>query len=824
MPARVHQPDQNILDYRMQQKIRNATALSIAATAMTGVFSAYLVSSLGVDWFIAPYAANFFPHYVSKPLFGMDVYSPLALGKAYWHFYTYPMMQRAAYFAMGGTLVPTLAVGIWQFIRTGRLQKKLYETDLHGSAHWATQKEVQDMALLPTGKQQTSRRVCYVGGFPDAKDQTQYLQHAGAEHIIAFAPTRSGKGVGLVLPTLLGGWQESVVVHDIKGENYLLTAGWRKIVGQKIFKFNPGFGMAADISAGVEKNNGDRGKKDQCCHFNPLEEIRVGTPFEVKDVMNIATMIVDPDGKGLNDHWQKTGFALLTSVILHVLYAEPDKTLRGVAAFLNDPNLQGGVDEAFNKMMATEHDPDNRYHWRDPYDPKQLRTVKVHPVIAQSAKEMLNKAPNEKSGVISTMMSFLSLYRDPIVAEWTEYSDFHIQDMQDAEHPVSLYLVTSPEDKNRLKPLIRLVLNLIASKFTSEDRLIEKGGRMACRGKHPLLLLLDEFPSLGKMDVFQDAIAFFAGYNVKLYLIAQDKSQLEDEAHAYGKAGGQIIINNCHVRVVYAPNEVTTAEWVSKMLGKKTVAMENTTQSLEGSFLPSPKGQSRSITYQGRDLLTPDEVLRLRGPVKQGSDIVKAGDMLVLVAGFAPVYGRQILYFKNPVFLDRAKIAPPEHRDTIGAQKDYAALFGAHGGVLTLPPPPQEPGLVDEDFLDNAPSSPAHSKDPAEGTSPADGAGTEGGGRAKSNDHTDSLATLDALESQAGGDRQEISGDADPDVEDSKKVIAQTALLYAQTRKHLPPEMLAATGGADAWMPSQQRLDRHGDKAGMVGLLSGTAS
>ncbi|MBU2788172.1 type IV secretory system conjugative DNA transfer family protein [Acidithiobacillus sp. VAN18-1] len=819
MPARIHQPDQNVLDYQMQQKIRNAPALGIVATLMTGVFSAWLSSSLAVDWSIGPYAANFFPHYVSKPIFGLDVYSPLALGKAYWHFYTYPMMKRAAYAALGGTLVPTLAMGIWQFLRIGRLQKRLFETDLHGSAHWATQKEVKDMALLPEGKKQTSRRVCYVGGFPDAQGQTQYLQHAGAEHIIAFAPTRSGKGVGLVLPTLLGGWQESTVVHDIKGENYLLTAGWRKSIGQKILKFNPGFGMAADPPAGVEANNGDQGKKDQCCHFNPLEEIRVGTPFEVKDVMNIATMIVDPDGKGLNDHWQKTGFALLTSVILHVLYAEPDKTLRGVAAFLNDPNLQGGVDEAFNKMMATEHDPNCRYRWKDPYDPEQKRMVKVHPVIAQSAKEMLNKAPNEKSGVISTMMSFLSLYRDPIVAEWTEYSDFHVQDLQDAEHPVSLYLVTSPEDKNRLKPLIRLILNLIASKFTSEDRLIEKEGRMVCRGKHPLLLLLDEFPSLGKMDVFQDAIAFFAGYNVKLFLIAQDKSQLEDEAHAYGKAGGQIIINNCHVRVVYAPNEVTTAEWVSKMLGKKTVAMENTTQSLEGSFLPSPKGQSRSITYQARDLLTPDEVLRLRGPVKKGSDIVQAGDMLVLVAGFAPVYGRQILYFKNPVFLDRAKIAPPAHRDTIGSPKNYAAIFGEHGGVLTVPRTAPEEVLDDADFTDTPPSGladsngPADGKGPADGTSPADGTGTAGSESSTGNAPMVPRATDDAPEAQ------EISGDADPDVEDSKKLIAQTALLYAQARKHLPPEILAAAGGADAWMPSQERLDRHGDTTGMKGLM-----
>ena len=817
MPARVHQPDQNILDYRKQQRIRNAPALGMMATAMTGVFSAYLASSLGVDWCIAPYAANFFPHYVSKPLLGLHVYSPLALAKAWWAFRQYPMMQHAVYVAVGSTLLPTLAMAIWQFVRTGRLQKQMYETDLHGSAHWADREEVERMALLPEGGKQDSKRVCYVGGFVDERGITLYLQHAGAEHIICFAPTRSGKGVGLVLPTLLGGWQESVVVHDIKGENYLLTAGWRKTIGQNILKFNPGFGLDADPEFGLEANNGDLGSEDQCCHFNPLEEVRIGTQFEVKDVMNIATMIVDPDGKGLNDHWQKTGFALLTSVILHVLYAEEDKTMRGVAAFLNDPNL-ASVDDAFDKMMQTEHRPVGSVlvrQWEAQYG-----SAKIHPVIAQSAKEMKNKAPNEKSGVISTMMSFLSLYRDPIVAKWTAYSDFHITDLQDADRPVSLYLVTSPEDKNRLKPLIRLVLNLIASKFTSEDRLIPTGGRMVCKGKHPLLLLLDEFPSLGKMDIFQDAIAFFAGYNVKLFLITQSKSQLEDEGHGYGKAGGSVIIENCHVRIFYAPNDVTTAEWLSKTLGKKTVSMENTTQSLEGSFLPSPKGQSRSINYQARDLLTPDEVLRLRGPVKKGSDIVQAGDMIVMVAGFAPVYGRQILYFKNPVFLERAKINPPDQRNEISRRPKnyYEILLGNRPGKLVNP---EANSLDDADFVDA--DLPAGDVQSGQNTA-QEGEGDDLANQAAAGDASSSLLQSlessaeppaeDAAESDDEGEEDQNDGlpDSDIDVQDAIKEMEKLA-------KQLPPELVAASGGEEGWRPSRERIDRHEDKKQFHGMM-----
>lgn len=705
----MHTPNQNVIDYKAQKAAREAPFLALILTIMAAVFGSYAFSSLAVLVFMGKYARNFFQGYNPTHLGPLSIYGPYAMYKAYMAYWQYPMMQHAAFSAATLTILGTVVVAVFQFISSGKKQEALYKTDLHGSAHWATQKEVQQMALMPTKGTKLSRKICYVGGYPDDKGHLKYLQHSGSEHIIAFAPTRSGKGVGLVLPTLLGGWKESVVTHDIKGENYLLTAGYRRSMGQRVLKFNPGFGLPGDEDVGSQLA--------QCCHFNPLEEVRIGTQFEVKDVMNIATMIVDPDGKGLNDHWQKTGFALLTSVILHVLYAEPDKTLRGVAAYLNDPELSS-VDIAFNKMMKVEHDPEGRFNWRDQHG----KVVKVHPVIAQSAREMLNKAENEKSGVISTMMSFLSLYRDPIVAGWTEYSDFHIMDLQDCEDPVSLYLVTSPEDKNRLKPLIRLVLNLIASKFTSADRLVEKGGRMECVGKHHLMLLLDEFPSLGKMDVFQDTIAFLAGYNVKLFLIAQDKSQLEDEAHAYGASGARAIINNCHVRVVYAPNEVQTAEWVSKMLGKKTVTLENTNQSFEG-FIPAQKGQSRSLNYQGRELLTPDEVLRLRGPEKEGSNIVKAGDMIILVAGFAPIYGQQMLYFKDPTFLERAQVPAPLRGDITSPPKDYHKVFGENGGVRTTPesddvePPSDYYAQLDDESTDNyeeteSESEPVFDEDP----------------------------------------------------------------------------------------------------------------
>ena len=740
MADKIHAPNSSVADYRIQRLARGGKL----KTTIAGVGAGALGYTLGISYV----ARKVFPGYHWTDEFIQKAHAYIALPGG-WRLYNplpflrpmilnihYPVIHQAFYDAG----LPAVVLGMLVAGVLGKkhkdAQKAVLENPVHGSARWATKADAIRAALLPAPPKATTfdrlrpwlglgerpeialweaaekRRkeaverwrkekaeregksvseipepprfakfvvedeqtpegasrakdspyICYVGAFVENGVATP-LQHTGAEHILVFAPTRSGKGVGLVLPTLLDGWMDSVVVHDIKGENFNLTAGYRKAMGHHILKFAPG------------------STSDEGCHFNPLDAVRVTTEYEVKDVMNIATMIVDPDGKGLNDHWQKTGFALLTSVILHVLYAMPDKTLRGVAAYLNDPTLDS-VDTAFMRMMQTEHDPDRQWGWKD----ANGNETGVHPVIAQSAREMLNKADNEKSGVISTMMSFLSLYRDPIVAKWTTHSDFRITDLQDAERPVSLYLVTSPEDKNRLKPLIRLILNQIASQFTAEERLVAENGRIKAKGKHRLLLLLDEFPSLGKLDVFLDSIAFLAGYNVKLYLITQDIAQLEDEGHGYGKAGAKTIIGNCHIRAAYAPNQVETAKWISDMLGTRTVTMENDNQSFDGSLLGQNKGYSTSISYQSRPLLTADEVMTLRGPEKEGSNIKTPGDMLVFAAGFHPIYGQQLLYFKNPEWLDRASIRWPEKSDRIpGAKKDYQAIFGESGGVLQVP-------------------------------------------------------------------------------------------------------------------------------------------
>jgi type IV secretion system protein VirD4 len=459
----------------------------------------------------------------------------------------------------------------------------------YGSARWADQRDIRKAGLL-------TESGVFLG-----RTGPRYLRHDGPEHIMAFAPTRSGKGVGLVVPTLLG-WSGSAVIHDIKGENWQLTAGWRQRFSHCVL-FNPTDARSA--------------------RYNPLLEVRRGTD-EVRDVQNIADILVDPEGAlERRNHWEKTSHSLLVGAILHILYAEEDKTLARVASFLSDP--QRPFTATLRRMMTTNH----------------LGTVEapvVHPVVASAAREVLNKSENERSGVLSTAMSFLGLYRDPTVAMVTSHCDWRIADLVDGKSPVSLYLVVPPSDISRTKPLIRLVLNQIGRRLT-EHLHAENGANAAA--KHKLLMMLDEFPALGRLDFFETSLAFLAGYGVRAFLIAQSLNQIEK---AYGEHNA--ILDNCHVRVAFATNDERTAKRISDALGTATEqrAMRNYAGHRLAPWLAHVM-VSRQET--ARALLTPGEVMQL-----------PATDELVLVAGTPPIRATKLRYFEDSNFKARV-LSPP---------------------------------------------------------------------------------------------------------------------------------------------------------------------
>ena len=528
---------------------------------------------------------------------------------------------------LGGCILSMLAF----FVAANRRAQRLSENaeDLHGSARLAGPQDIEATGIM------RSQGGVYVGGwYNDSTRRLQYLRHNGPEHVLAFAPTRSGKGVGLVIPTLLA-WDESAVIYDIKGENWAKTAGFRASRGQLCFKFSP-----------VEDGTSSR--------FNPLAEVRIFTPRDVSDAQNVADMIIrSGEDSPMERHWEDSAASLTTGMILHACYTAAAEDRVACLADLSGLFTRPGVEfrETLNEMISYQHDADYRHGWRTPAGLK----TSTHPVVSEKAQEMLDKESKELSGVLSTAKTALALYSDPLVARNTAASDFTINDLVNDEHPVSLYLVVPPSDKIRLRRLIRLIFTMVVNRLT--ERMAFDGSEQK-RNKHRLLFLIDEFPSLNRMEIFADALSYMAGYGLKAYLITQDIRQIVD---AYGQ--NESIVSNCHVRIAFAPNQVETAELLSKMTGTTTV--QKASFNFSGSrFSPVMSHVNASVDHIERPLMTPDEVMRLRPPKKEGSGdseiITEPGDMLIFVSGHFPILGMQMLYFADPELARRSAIAPPK--------------------------------------------------------------------------------------------------------------------------------------------------------------------
>ena len=495
------------------------------------------------------------------------------------------------------------------FLLFKRKEKK--HLSVHGTAHWATKKEIEATHTL------NRKNGLYIGGWRDKKRTLHYLRHNGDEHVIAFAPTRSGKGVGLVIPTLLS-WAQSAIVLDIKGENYAITAGWRKhYANNKILKFNP---------------NDPTGESSK---FNPLEEIRLDSTYEIADTENIVIMLLDEKGEGLKDFWEKGGKTFLSSFILHTLYIaknehDPTPSLSDIYKALNDKELN----EILADMSSYYHDQANEL---------------THTAISTGAMGLINLAERTRGDIIATVNNILSLYIDPVIELNTKRSDFKLSELMNSEKPVTLYIVIDPENIDRMQPLFRVLMLQILKKLIK--KLEFKNGKQRKSYNHRMLLMLDEFTAVGKIEFFEKSLAYMAGYGISAYIIIQDIEQLY---RVYNKE--ETITSNCHIKIAFTPNKEDTASLLSKMTGTTTVVKSNITTS--GKRL-SPILGSVSQSYQevSRPLMTTDEILRLpKAKTTATGKILDGGEMLIFIAGHAPIKGKQILFFKDQVFIDRSEV------------------------------------------------------------------------------------------------------------------------------------------------------------------------
>jgi type IV secretion system protein VirD4 len=431
-----------------------------------------------------------------------------------------------------------------------------------------------------------------------------FLRDKGEGHTAVIAPPRSGKGTGVVIPTLHT-WSDSIVVMDIKGENFRLTAGRRKQMGQVVLKFDPT-------------------SPNSCC-FNPFDEIPLRTDDEWGEIDNIATSLLDPRGKGavMDSHWDRQGVGWVGAALCHLLYIGQDKTLRGLAHLIagidvTGPNGDAGILDTIKRMRDSNHTGHG-----------------PHPDIAREMQMMLDKAPNERSGIISTVQGFLKIYRDPRIAGATSRSDFRIADLMNHERPVSLYLVLPVRDLNRIQPLLRLVLNQIVNGLTPRME--------GAKPRWNLLLMLDEFCVLGHMELLSKMLPFVPGYGIRACVVAQNLTQIEA---AYGR--DQPIVQTCETLLALTPNrdDIQTAEFLSKLAGDTTVVERHRSRNSGGASVSEQKSR--------RALITPGEVLEL--PTSKA---------LIFKRGVKPILAERFDYFHDVRFNKWSKLKPPAESDRI---------------------------------------------------------------------------------------------------------------------------------------------------------------
>jgi len=451
---------------------------------------------------------------------------------------------------------------------------KISETQF-GDAHWATPAEIKKAGLMHKGSGMT------MGIY---RGKMLVVDKTNCQHVLLFAPTGSGKGVGFVIPNLLF-WDDSVIVHDVKLENFETTSGYRsQKMRQKCYLWNPA----------------DQDGYTHC--YNPMDFIARDYGKQVDDVMKITKFLLPKE-----DFWNNEGRALITGIML-ALMALDDRPI------------------SMGEVLRTLRSDDVAYNIAVILD---TRGEYIHPTGYMNLAAYLQKPDKERGSVTSTAASSLDLWANPLVDAATMRSDFNIGNFRKVA--TSLFVGISPSNVLRLQPLLQIFYQQCASIFTKRmpDKRTEK-----CR----VMMLLDEFPTLGKMEEIRSGIAYYRGYWVKLFLIVQDTEQLKS---IYEASGMNSFLSNCTYRITFAANNVETAKYISDLLGKKTVVSQE-----EGSrpkYLDlNPGARQVSTKKSSRELLMPQEVIGL-----------PKDEQIILIEANPPIKCRKIKYYEDKFFTNR---------------------------------------------------------------------------------------------------------------------------------------------------------------------------
>lgn len=431
----------------------------------------------------------------------------------------------------------------------------------------------------------------------------RYLRFAGQQFVLLAAPARSGKGVGIVIPNLLS-YSDSVVVLDIKQENFRLTAGFRRAHGQAVYLFNPF-------------------AEDGCTHrYNPLSVI-ADDMFRVGDILAIGYVLY-PAG-GHDEFWKDQARNLLLGLVL--LLSDLREARRAGASGVPDyPITMGEV----LRQSSGNGQPVKTYLNR--------MLIQHRQYLSRACIDALNRflANDDKvlASILATFNASLTIWANPIVDAATSANDFDLRDVR--RRKMSVYLGVTPDHLSEAAILMNLMFSQLVNLNTKE--LAEDNPAL----KYQCLLLLDEMTAIGKIHIIARAVAYMAGYNLRLLSIVQSDSQLES---VYGRADARTIVTNHAMQILFAPREQKDANAYSEMLGTRTERSRSTSRS-NGMF-GARGGASESFSDQRRALMLPQEIKELARDKE-----------IILLENTKPILADRICYWRDRAFTSRVMDAP----------------------------------------------------------------------------------------------------------------------------------------------------------------------
>jgi type IV secretion system protein VirD4 len=422
-----------------------------------------------------------------------------------------------------------------------------------------------------------------MSGFVLGRYGRHILRFRGEENVLLVGPARGGKGIGVIIPSVLELDQEHLIVIDVRGETWNATAGYRQTFSRclRLSLTQPG-----------------------SVRFSLPQAIRKGTPHVFRDAAMLGDMMIDPGhNKPERDHWEKTAKALATCGLLYEVHKRVRPTLANMASFWSQP----GKSAEATLQYVVETAP--------------MRQV------AELAQEVLNKAGNEASGVLSSMMTQLFLFRDPMLERNTATCDFHLEDFTHQDRWTSLYIVLSPGEEEYVRPFLRMFLRMALQRW------LEMGTT-----KHRIALLMDEFTSWGRVPFFVHDLAVLGGRGIRTLLAVQNTPQLRD---TYGDA--DLITEQCKVRLYFGANGQSTGREISRQTGTGTAT------TMQESWQRHGWGRgSRQAQQHARPLLTEAEAMQ-----------IPPSRMVIQMGGYPPIWAKKLRFWHHRTWRERSQIPAP---------------------------------------------------------------------------------------------------------------------------------------------------------------------